>query len=526
MSTNNKKTGKMGFSALNSILIIQLVLMLGLSVFITTTVCSKTMNNAIEHMGAIADERAHIIENYVENSEKTLKNFCKAQQVKDLLKYSEDIAAGKNLSENAKSAQAAAQKYTEEFGKDIDNLEGLWIGSWDTHVLTHTNAKVVGMQTRTDQAKQDELHKGMESGKDKLYDLGIMMSPASGKQCLSMYQAVYDDSGKAIGFVGLGIYTDGLIATLNSIPIRGVENSFYSMADVNSSLYIFNEDDTTKIHTAIDNEGLAAVCEAYKSGSMGSNSGDYEYNKDGVRYVSIYTYMPERGWLVTIDDTTSEVFALTTTMIIYLGIFGAIILGLIIVFNVINKRQAIINEKLLSTIAKNNMTRKSLNTAMFQDVLTGANNRVSFTMNAEKIKVSDEDPCFFAMFNIVKFSEINAEYGSEAGDVILVRTVEVLNEFFPEKELYRTGSDEFLLVVTTEDGDPTEKEVVDKVNIALRQMIIPKEVENVGTIYPEYKVVVGRKNSGTAGTAVITKLKKKLNASEKASIGTVECIGV
>lgn len=169
----------MGFTALNRILIIQLVVMLGLSIFITIAVSNKTRDNAIEHMGAIADERAHIIENYVENSEKTLKNFCKAQQVKDIFKYSRELAAGDYVSADAKAAKEAAQKYTEEFGKDIDNLEGLWIGSWDTHVLTHTNAAVVGMQTRPDQAKQDELHNGMEKSKDKLYDLGIMISPAS-----------------------------------------------------------------------------------------------------------------------------------------------------------------------------------------------------------------------------------------------------------------------------------------------------------------------------------------------------------
>lgn len=514
----------MGFTALNRILIIQLVVMLGLSIFITIAVSNKTRDNAIEHMGAIADERAHIIENYVENSEKTLKNFCKAQQVKDILKYSRELAAGDYVSADAKAAKEAAQKYTEEFGKDIDNLEGLWIGSWDTHVLTHTNAAVVGMQTRPDQAKQDELHNGMEKSKDKLYDLGIMISPASKKQCLSMYQAVYDDSGNPIGFVGLGIYTDGLINTLNSIPIRGVEHSFYSMADVNSGLYIFNADDTSKIHTPIDNEEFLNICNKYKDGSETKYSGDYEYRKDGESYISIYTYMPERGWLVTIDDTKGEVFALKATMIIYLGIFGAVILGLIIVFNVINKRQAVINEKLVSTIAKNNMTRKSLSTAMFKDVLTNANNRVSFTMNAEKIKVSDDSPCFFALFNVTQFSDINSKYGSEAGDVILVRTAEVIAEFFPDNELYRTGSDEFLLVIPTQEGDPTENEVVDRINIAFRQMIVPKEVENVGTIYPEYKVVIGKKSGGAAGPAVITALKKKMNVSEKATIGTIECI--
>jgi diguanylate cyclase (GGDEF)-like protein len=296
------------------------------------------------------------------------------------------------------------------------------------------------------------------------------------------------------------------------------------MVDVNSGLYIFNADDTSKIHTPVENEDLKNICAKYKGTTATDSTGDYEYVKDGDKYISIYTYIPERGWLVTIDDTKGEVFALKTTMIIYLGIFGAVILGLIIVFNVINRRQAIINEKLVSTIAKNNMTKKSLNTAMFKDVLTGTNNRVSFTMNAEKIKASNDSPCFFAMFNVIQFSEINSRFGSEAGDVILVRTAEVLTEFFPDSEIYRTGSDEFMVVIPTNDGDPTQIEVVDKVNIAFRQMIVPKEIENVGTIYPEYKAVVGKMKGGTAGTAIITALKKKMNASEKASIGTIECI--
>ena len=524
MSTSKKKSGKMRFTALNRVLIVQLVVMLALSVFITVTVSNKTRDNAIEHMGAIADERAHIIENYVENSENTLRNFCKAQQVQDILKYSSQLAAGTNVSAEAKAAQKAAQKYTEEFSKDIANLEGLWIGSWDTHVLTHTNAAVVGMQTRTDAAKQDELHKGMEKSKDKLYDLGIMISPASKKQCLSMYQAVYSAGGDPIGFVGLGIFTDGLIDTLNSIPIRGVENSFYSMVDVNSGLYIFNADDTKKIHTPIENADLKNICVEYKGNSAASSSGDYEYVKDGTKYISIYTYIPERGWLVTIDDTKGEVFALKTTMIIYLGIFGAVVLGLIIVFNIISKRQAAINEKLLSTLNKNSMTKKSLNTAMFKDVLTGVNNRVSYTMNVDKIKASEDSPCYFAMFNIIKFSEINAKYGTEAGDLMLVKTTEALTEFFPDSEIYRTGSDEFLAVITTKGGEPSTTEVMDKVNLAFRQMSVSKQIENVGTVRPDYKVAVGKRTKGTADTALIGKLKTKMNESDKAAIGMIECI--
>ena len=412
--SNSKKGGKFGSSTtLNTILIIQLVIMLGLSLFITKTVSSKTRENAIQHMGAISDERAHIIESYVENSEKTLRAFCKASQVTDLLSLSKEMDLGQAVTnqdnESFLAAQKAAQAYTEQFSGDIDHIEGLWIGSWDTFVLTHTNSAVVGMQTRPDADKQDALHKGMENGENGLFNTGIIISPASQKQCLSMYLAVYDErTNEPLGFVGLGIFTDGLIDALNSVPIRGVENSFYSMADINSNLYIFNADDVSKIHTEIDNKQLSDLCASYKDGSEKKESGSFEYTKGGKKYVSIYTYMPERGWIVTIDDYKSEVFALTTTMRIYLGIFGVVILGLILVFNLISKRQERINQKLVSTIAKNNMTKKSLNTAMFKDVLTGVNNRVSFTMNLEKIKAEEGSPVYFAMFNIIKFSEINS----------------------------------------------------------------------------------------------------------------------
>ena len=128
------------------------------------------------------------------------------------------------------------------------------------------------------------------------------------------------------------------------------------------------------------------------------------------------------------------------------------------------------------------------------------------------------------MFNIIKFSEINSQYGAEAGDLLLVKTSETLTEFFPDNEIYRTGSDEFLLVVPTKDGSPSINEVMDKVNIAFRQMRVPKDIENVGTVYPEYKVAVGKRRAGNADVSIISSLKKKMNESDAATIGNIECI--
>ena len=72
MAKTKKKDSNKGFSALNLVLILQIIVMLGLSIFITLTISKKTKENAVQHMGSVTDERAQIIETYVKNAENTL----------------------------------------------------------------------------------------------------------------------------------------------------------------------------------------------------------------------------------------------------------------------------------------------------------------------------------------------------------------------------------------------------------------------------------------------------------------------
>lgn len=505
--SKNKKESKKGFSTLNRVLVIQLIIMLGLSLFITTAVSKKTKQNSKDHMHAITDERVHLIENYVRDAEKTLTAYSKAAQITDLLKNPEDPELRK-----------AAQAYTESYSADIENLEGIYASKWTTEVLTHTNEGVIGLITRKDAEPLKQLQDAMLNAGDGVYNTGIIISPASGEQCVSMYKAVYDETGEPIGLVGLGIFTRGLIETLDRIPIPGIEESFYSMVNVNNNQYVFNVD-RDKIYTEPTNADLLKVVESMK-GETEEKSGDFEYKLDGKKYVSIYTYMPEHGWLLTIDDTKSEVYELTRYMRIYLGIFGLTILALIIVFNMISKRQEKINQKLVSTIAKSNATKKSLNTAMFKDVLTEASNRISFSMDVEKAAKSGQ-PYYFMMFNICQFSEINTQYGSDAGDRMLVRTVESLREIFPDNEIYRTGSDEFIVAVPVENGKPITEEIVDRTNTALRQLLVPEKIGEDTSIYPKYKVAILRKNANI-DSSVVTVLKDMTNKTGEAIYGMID----
>jgi len=489
--------GTRKISTLNLILIIQLVIMVALSSIITVTITSSTKKNAIEHMQTITDERAHIILNYVENAEKTLTYYSKAEQVINLLQH-----------QNNPAYIAKAQQFTEDYSKDVDNIEGLWIGSWETKCLAHTNPKTVGMVTRPKDTKAKELKElqdAMLAAGDNVYNIGMILSPATSKQIVSMYKAVYNAQGEPIGFVGLGIFTEELINTLNSLSIKGVENSTYSMVNVNDGRYIFN-DDADLMYKASDNSDIQELCEKYK-GSKTADDGSFEYKKDGDKYVSIYSYIPEYGWLLMLDDTRSEVYALTYDLRIYMIIFAILLVGLMIVFSFITKKQEKVSQKLASTIVKNNKTKESLYTAMFKDVLTDVSNRISFSMDVDEMKNKNPKPHYFAMFNIAEFSKINSQFGNDTGDWLLIRTVEVIKQNFKNAKIYRTGSDEF--VISSEVGKTSKEEFMQLVNDTFNSLN-SKQTTPVGKHTFTYKAAVVRKNNDF-NTAIVTALKEMIN---------------
>ena len=525
MAKAKKKEKKKGGISLNLVLIFQLIIMLGLVLTITNIISSRTRANSDAHLNMTTEERAQVILNYVEVSERQLKDFSRAAQVTELL---EDP-------ENEEKLQAA-QKLARDFHLDIPYIEGLYISKWDTTVLVHsTMMGAIGKPTRSG----DELillQEAMKNSGKQVYNGGIMRSPASDKQVISMYKAVYDSLGKPIGLVGIGIETDGLITTLDRISganknaadkevkakqaQSALTNAFYYMIKADSGNILFNGQDKGKIDVPVEVDELKKLCDKYGATNTDA-TGKIEYTDGGKDYVASYVYIAKYDWLFTVNVAKSDIYSLTYAMRMFLGAFGAIIIVLTTVFFFINKRQERINQKLVSTIAKNAQTRQSLNTAMFKDVLTNANNRVSFSMDMEKSDVSADKPCYFMMFNILGFSEINTRYGNDAGDRLLVRTVETLNDIFPDRAVYRTGSDEFVVMIPTENGQPAPEQVLNDVNTAFRQLMVPEKIDNMGAIYPKFKIAV-IKRSSAADTSVVSALKDMTNRTGEATYGMID----
>ena len=252
-------------------------------------------NNAINNMQTTAMERATIVEKYMQEAEAYLLAYSRAGEVTNLLKNPTN-----------EEAQKLAQTYTENYSNDRMNLEGIYMSEWNTHILTHTDPGVVGIITRKDEAPRKALQDTLiEYGNDKVYNTGIIISPATELQIISMYKGVFDENGQPIGLVGAGILTKGLKELLAALPITGMPNAKSYLIDVNTCSYVFNEDET-KIGTVTEDENILNLIQNPIDEVIGfveSENGD----------IATYCYMPTRGWVYVISDTADEIFASVNT---------------------------------------------------------------------------------------------------------------------------------------------------------------------------------------------------------------------
>ncbi len=300
-----------------AIVFMQIIAFVLLSVSVTSSTSSGTKETAINNMETITQERAQIVRNYVQQTENTLTAYSRAGEITALLKNPTDA-----------KAVEAAQKYTETFSADVANLEGLYVSEWNTHVLAHTNAAVVGITTREgDPLKvlQDSMLKA-----DGVYNTGIIISPASKQQIVSLYRAVLDESGNPIGLVGGGVFTVGLIEMLDGLTINGMESTAYCMVNSNDGQYIFAEE-PEKTATVAEEKYIQDLCAELKGGAE-DVSGYIEYTENGNKYLSTYHYMSDYGWIFIIENSEDEIFATTNQLknvLIVISVVSLIVLSII-----------------------------------------------------------------------------------------------------------------------------------------------------------------------------------------------------
>ena len=274
----------------------------------TAAMRSTAENNIITSL----DSKTQIIDEYISSAETSLYAFSQSGEIKEFLKDPTN-----------ESKKAVAQAYTEKYHEALGNWEGIYLCSWESEVLTHSNAGAVGMIMREGDSLKS-LQDSITAAGHGVYNTGILVSPASGNQVISMYAPVFDGEN-IIGFVGGATLAQGMKDILDAAKIAGLENAEYSLINLNKGIYIFDKDETL-INTEVEKEPLLAIMEEAKSGV---EKDTVEYQEDGQSYFSVYKMLGNRGWLLVIRDTETEIFGLVKSSQIILGIVCLITIILI-----------------------------------------------------------------------------------------------------------------------------------------------------------------------------------------------------
>lgn len=259
---------------------------------------SVMKKNSMDNMKTSLESRQKVIEDYVNNAEDQLVSYSKGIEIVKLLENPTDS-----------EIQKKAQKYTEDYYKELSGWEGIYAGEPNTHVIVHNNPKIVGMTTRKGEALK-QLQDAMKES-DRLYNAGIIVSPASKKLTLSMYCPVYKGD-EMIGYVGGGPFGEQLQKSLDALKVEGLDNASFTMINTKTNTYIFSKD-SKKIAKEIKDPMLLNISESAKKGA-GNQVHEIDYkDADGKDCVGVYRVLNDRGWAVVMTDTEDEIFAMANT---------------------------------------------------------------------------------------------------------------------------------------------------------------------------------------------------------------------
>jgi len=295
----NKRKRKISYLIAALIMVVEFVGLSVFYIFASTQLSNSIRTSTINNMQTTVMREATIVEKYMQEAEAYLLAFSRSGEVRNILEDPTNV-----------NTQKLAQAYTESYSKDRMNLEGIYMSEWNTHILAHTDANVVGIVTRKDETSRQALQDTLtELGNDKVYNTGIIISPATGLQIISMYKGVFDENGQPLGLVGAGIFTDGIKEVLAALPINGMPNAKSYLINANTNEFIFHDDETF-IGTQTPYGELLNQVMRDSDNPIGI------IEVDGS--ILSYCVMPTRGWVYVVTDTAEEIFESVNTTKFYL----------------------------------------------------------------------------------------------------------------------------------------------------------------------------------------------------------------
>lgn len=274
-------------------------------------VSSVMENQIVEEMNDAIRTRSQIIEQYIASTEAYLVGYAQSGILKEAL-----------LKPNDADVIAEAQSYTKRYGQENKNLENIYLGDYDSKVIASFVEGPIGKVLREGdslKALRDSVFK-----EKAVWNTGIIVSPSTGKQVVSMYYPIYDGD-QPLGYVGSAIYSEDLKTTLDNLSEESGNKKDYLLLDAAKNTYIFCADEE-KVGGPVEENSISEAMELAKSGKTGDV---YEYKENGKDKLAVYQYMPDREWVLMVLTDRDESFAPVNQLSLVLLIMCAVLLVLI-----------------------------------------------------------------------------------------------------------------------------------------------------------------------------------------------------
>ena len=219
----------------------------------------------VENVGNSFDTITH-------RNEEFLMAFSTAPIVTEFLKNPDDA-----------DLAAQAQQYTLDYFDKLNGWEGLYLADWNSKVLTHPAAPVIGKVLREgDGLKQ--LQDAMLNA-NGVYNTGIMESPASGNIVMSMYYPVLVD-GQPLGYVGCATYVSNVAADISDVSGLNLSSAYVYFVDNKGTM--LHHPTPEKVGQPVENAAVKGLIAKLENGEHPQPDViEYEY-KGKIKYAGYY----------------------------------------------------------------------------------------------------------------------------------------------------------------------------------------------------------------------------------------------
>ena len=202
----------------------------------------------------------------------------------------------------------------------------IYIADMNSLTLCSMVEKTIGVQLRKDESLSTLISQVFADHTDKVLNLGVILSPSTQSQVLSMYCPIYDNDGNPIGFVGMALCAEQLLTELNELEFVGLTDCNNIILDVQKGNYIISRA-KEKYGQAIDDENYLTLVEQIKKDQsydlLDTSYKDVDTSKNKI---AVYRYLPDRDWIVLVEVSETSLFASINQLVSILLVACAIIL--------------------------------------------------------------------------------------------------------------------------------------------------------------------------------------------------------